>query len=339
MKKLSPTFTLLVVLCIFSFSCEKALFEEDIQTGDPFVNFDYLWEECWHKYSFFEHKGVDWPLVKETYRPALYYGMDEDSLFAVMSAMLMELRDDHTNLRSPFNVFAYRNYMSGPRNFDWRLLMDHYLPRDYHTTGPFRHAFLSGDSIGYIYLPGFQGDVSNATLDFLMNRYANTQGLILDIRQNSGGSISYVYRILSRFIDKETLLYYSRIKSGPGREEFSALEPVSLKPSENTRYTGKVVVLADRGSYSASSFMALGVRSIPNATLMGDTTGGGLGLPSSGQLPNGWTFRFSITQTLDQNHNNYEDGVPPEVNAYIDWNNPNKDEVLEKAMEEIRNKP
>jgi len=30
--------------------------------------------------------------------------------------------------------------------------------------------------------------------------------------------------------------------------------------------------------------------------LIGDTTGGGWGLPNGGQLPNGWTYRLSITK-------------------------------------------
>lgn len=94
-------------------------------------------------------------------------------------------------------------------------------------------------------------------------------------------------------------------------------------------------MLADRGSYSDSSFTALAVRSIPNIILMGDTTGGGLGIPNGGQLPNGWNYRFSVTQTLDPQGNNYEDGVPPEILAQFNWNDLQKDEILERAIQEI----
>ncbi len=66
------------------------------------------------------------------------------------------------------------------------------------------------------------------------------------------------------------------------------------------------------------------------------TTGGGLGLPNGGQLPNGWTYRFSITQalTLDKNPN-YENGVPPDIRVLFNWKDLTKDEILERAIAEL----
>ena len=107
-------------------------------------------------------------------------------------------------------------------------------------------------------------------------------------------------------------------------------------PSSGVKYSKKVMLLVDRGTYSAGSFTSLATKAIPNITLVGDTTGGGLGLPNGGQLPNGWNFRFSITQalTLDKDES-YENGVPPDISALVDWNDRTKDEVIEKAIEEI----
>jgi C-terminal processing protease CtpA/Prc len=96
------------------------------------------------------------------------------------------------------------------------------------------------------------------------------------------------------------------------------------------------MMLIDRGTYSAGSFTALSTRAIPRITLVGDTTGGGLGLPNGGQLPNGWTYRFSITQTLDANLNNeYESGVPPDIRVITNLSDRTKDEVIERAKLEI----
>lgn len=328
----------LVLITPVLLSCEKLLFEEEIQTGDPYTNFDYLWDECDEKYSFFKYKNINWDSVRQKYRPALYKDMSDDSLFRVMGAMLRELKDDHTNLISDLNISYYGNYKTGQDNFSWRIIVDHYLPDNYYTSGPFRHDFISDqtDSIGYIRLPAFTGGISNTNLDFMINRYQNTKGLIIDIRENGGGSISDIYRLLSRFVDSKTLIYYSKIKDGPGHTEFSSRQPVYIKPSESSLYTGKIILLADRGSYSASSFTCLAARSLPNIIFMGDTTGGGLGIPNGGQLPNGWRYRFSITQTLDPDGNNYESGVPPEIPVLFNWNNLSKDEVLEKAIQEIK---
>ena len=97
-----------------------------------------------------------------------------------------------------------------------------------------------------------------------------------------------------------------------------------------------MAVLTDRGTYSAGSFTSIATKAIPNIILMGDTTGGGLGLPNGGQLPNGWTYRFSITQalTLDKSPA-YENGVPPDVHVLFDWSDRTKDEVIERALVEL----
>ncbi|MGM0647378.1 MAG: S41 family peptidase [Bacteroidota bacterium] len=327
---------LLLLACIpLLLACEKVFFEDDLQSDDPYDNFDYLWTECDQKYSFFDYKNIDWEAIRGQYRDMLYPEMSDDSLFKVMGAMLRELKDDHVNLISSLNISYYGNYKSGPDNFEWRVIADHYLPQNHYRSGPFRHDFIRGDSIAYIRLPSFTGNANNDNLNFMLKRYQHTKGIIFDIRENGGGSIADIYRILSRFVDQKTLLYSSRIKNGPGHNDFTAPKPVYLSPSEETTYHKKVILLADRSSYSASSFTCLAARAIPNIVFMGDTTGGGLGIPNGGQLPNGWRYRFSVTQTIDNQGNNFEAGVPPEIPALFQWNNLHKDEVIEKAIQEI----
>lgn len=318
-------------------SCEQALFEEDLASADPFVNFDYLWKECDEKYSYFELKNIDWGAVKNTYSTRLYKGMSDDSLFNVLGGMLTELRDDHTNLISDFNISTFGVQYLGQDNFDWRIIVDNYISQNYYRTGPFAHNFLDNNEIGYIRFPAFTGTVDDTNLDFVLNRYRDTKGLIIDLRENGGGAVSDIFDILGRFIDEETLVNYSRIKNGKGHNDFSAAEEVKVKPHDGVRYTKKIAMLTDRGTYSAGSFTALATKALSNIVLIGDTTGGGLGLPNGGQLPNGWTYRFSITQalTLDKSPD-YENGVPPDVPVLLDWNDLTKDEILERAIAELQ---
>ena len=84
------------------------------------------------------------------------------------------------------------------------------------------------------------------------------------------------------------------------------------------------------------SKILLYTKALDQVTLVGDTTGGGLGVPNGGQLPNGWIYRFSITQTLSLDQKpDYENGVPPDVFARFDWSDLSKDEVLEYAIREL----
>ena len=85
MKNLS---IILFSLLALSFaSCERAFMEQN-EPKDPVSVFDYLWNKVDQQYAFFDVKGVDWDSVREVYRPKVYEGMDDDSLFNVCAAML-----------------------------------------------------------------------------------------------------------------------------------------------------------------------------------------------------------------------------------------------------------
>jgi C-terminal processing protease CtpA/Prc len=335
MKKI----TVILVAILFFSSCEKIIFEEKKESTNPKENFEYLWKQCDEKYSYFDVKNINWDNIHAKYNAKIYDGMSEDSLFKVLGAMLNELRDDHTNLISSFNISQFGVYHYGQDNFDWRIVKDNYLPKDLYNSGPFSHEFLIGQNneIGYIRFSEFTGTVNDVNLDFILNRYKNTKGLILDLRENGGGAVTDVFQILSRFVETETTVYYSRYKTGPKHNEFSDPEPSIVKPYDGIRYTNKVAVLIDRGTFSAGSFTSLATKAIPNLILIGDTTGGGLGLPNGGQLPNAWTYRFSTTQTLTLDKKpDFEQGVPPDVVALFDWNNLSTDEVIETAITELQ---
>ncbi|QCW99313.1 S41 family peptidase [Aggregatimonas sangjinii] len=334
MRKL---FILVLTIVPFLVSCETALFEEDLATTDANANFEYLWNECNEKYSYFELKGIDWDAVKTEYSAMLFEDMTQDSLFNVLGGMLTELRDDHTNLISNFNISFFGTQYLGQDNYYGRLIEDNYLAQSFYISGPFAHDFLDDGQIGYVRFASFPGTVDDTNLDFVLDRYKDTKGLILDLRENGGGAVSDIFKILSRFVEEKTLTHYSRIKNGPGRNDFSEAEPVYVSPSNGIRYTNKVIMLIDRGTYSAGSFTALATKALPNIVLIGDTTGGGLGLPNGGQLPNGWTYRFSITQalTLDKRPD-FEDGVPPDIEVLFDFNDLTRDEVLDRAILELQ---
>jgi C-terminal processing protease CtpA/Prc len=59
-------------------------------------------------------------------------------------------------------------------------------------------------------------------------------------------------------------------------------------------------------------------------------------LPNGGQLPNGWYYRFSVSQLLDLNGENHaEDGVVPDIVATFDWSDLTRDEIIDRAVGEL----
>jgi C-terminal processing protease CtpA/Prc len=176
-------------------------------------------------------------------------------------------------------------------------------------------------------------------MNYILEKYQDTYGLILDLRGNGGGAATDMYQIMNRFVDFKTKVFTTKDKSGPGPNDFSAGLESYLEPYQGKRYTNRrVAILCGRGTYSAGSYTSLISKALDNVLLIGDTTGGGLGMPNGGQLPNGWTYRFSVTQTLDIRGNNYEDGVPPDegFSVTIDPADDIKDRVIEIAVQELK---
>ena len=303
-------------------SCERAFMEQDAP-NDPVSVFDYLWNKVDQQYAFFDVKGVDWDSVREVYRPKVYDDMDDDSLFNVCAAMLNTLQDGHTNLFSDFNTshndsVYYKMYAE--RNINTNVVVLNYLTIDYHTTGSFFHNAIRDGKVVYILYSDFTGTITDEALKYIVNHYKGCDGMILDLRQNGGGSADNIRQMLSIFDNHKQPLYQTQIKSGKEHDAFTQLTTVYATDTciLETPYTKPVAVLIDRGSYSATSFFAVCTMSYPNIRLFGDYTGGVLGLPNGGALPNGWTYRFSITRTLTMDGQNYENGVPPQERVILD---------------------
>ena len=330
---MKPIYILSLLALVFS-SCEKIFFDDEVKSLDATKNFEYLWNECDRKYAFFEYKGIDWNERREFYRTRIYDGMNREDLFLEMGNMLNDLQDGHVNLVSDFNISNYRFDFKGPENIDERIVSEFYLHPDQYSTGPFAHTFLDSGRVGYIRFKSFPGTVTDDQMDFILSRYANTKGIIFDVRHNGGGAVKDMWTIVSHLISEKTLCYQTYTKSGPGHDEFDGPEDAYAEP-EGVTYTKKIIVLTDRGTFSSGSHFTLAMSNIPHATIMGDTTGGGMGLPNGGQLPNGWTYRFSVTSTRDLDGANYENGVPPDIIQFINPADTDKDAVIEAAIVHI----
>ncbi|MCB0662395.1 MAG: hypothetical protein KDC24_06630 [Saprospiraceae bacterium] len=99
-----------------------------------------------------------------------------------------------------------------------------------------------------------------------------------------------------------------------------------------------MVILTNRKSYSAATFFPALMSAYPHVTIMGDTTGGGGGIPYHLELPNGWNFRLSTTITKDAQGRNIELGIPPDKLVSLDKEKANEgiDSVIEAALAHIK---
>jgi hypothetical protein len=319
-------------LLIFLFSCEDPMIRPD-PVSNNLSNFDFLWEDVKNRYSFFELKEIDWEDIREKYRPQVTDEMTQQELFDLMAEMLYELKDGHVNLTSAFD--RSRNwdwYLGHPPNFNYDIVNRNYLGRNYRITGPLRNQVI--DSVLYIYYSSFANTIADGHLEILMRRAAPLKGVIIDVRNNGGGNLSNARQLASCFTEGEVPYARERRKSGPAPDDFSAWQTLTVPVKQGLRFGGKVVVLSNRACYSATTFFAQMMKSLPNVQILGDQTGGGGGAPSSGELPNGWQYRLSVTQTVNLGGEPMEPGVPVviEVNMLHSDAKRGKDSLIEAAL-------
>ena len=329
-------FSYLLLVVFLSASCERLFIEPD-PANNPVENFDLLWKTVDAKYSFFGFKDIDWDEAYRRYRPLVTEDMTDTALFNVMADMLYELRDGHVNLTSDFNISRNWDWFQDyPANFDETILERNYLGKDFRIVPPFFTKEIR--NVGYIRYDSFLGLIDEDQFDQLLEGYRRTNGIIIDIRDNGGGQLLNAEQLATWLAergneDEPVTVGYVRYKNGPAHDDFTQVYPLVLPA--HASFDKPVVVLTNRSVYSAANAFASYMSSLPNVTLVGDVTGGGGGAPYSGELLNGWRFRFSANQLMDLNQVPIENGVAPDVRVDITTEDEaaGRDTILEYALD------
>lgn len=326
-------FLKLIIILPLLVSCREDIYEQTC----PEKVFEVVWNTLDKKYCFFDEKDVDWNEVYERYSARVDNNTVSDSLFSIIGEMICELRDGHVNLYSSRDLIRYWKWFEDyPANFN-EVIEGIYLGEDYKISSGICYKMLN-DSIGYITYRSFSSGINDNGLDYILNTFSKSKGIIIDIRNNTGGDLSNVQKLACRFTENKFISGYMSHKTGPGHSDFSELYPVYLEPSKRVRSDRKVVVLTNRMCYSAANVFVSTMRQLPNVTIMGDKTGGGGGFPINSELPNGWVLRFSSCPTYDETKTLTESGIEPDYYVNLEQKDVerNVDTMIETAREFLK---
>lgn len=127
-----------------------------------------------------------------------------------------------------------------------------------------RHRYIESGSLFIWKMPQF--DMSKSEVDDFVNKFRNGKSLLLDLRGNGGGYEETLLRLLANSFDRDVKVY--DLKS---RKE---QKPVIAKTRGSDSFTGKLVVLIDSESGSASEVFARMVQLEKRGTVIGDTSAG-----------------------------------------------------------------
>ena len=246
--------------------------------------------------------------------------MSSKVLFQVCSDMLSELKDGHVNLSAWFDTYYYTNWWSDyPQNYNERLVEQYYLGFDCQKLGGVKYAILP-QNIGYISYPSFQYGLGESNLDAILSAFKTCTGIIIDVRDNGGGNLTYSENLASRFLTERTLAGYFVTKTGPGHDDFAKPDPYYYAPpaAPHLVWTKPVAVLTNRSTFSAANNFVAVMRYLPNAIIVGARTGGGSGMPINMELPCGWNMRMSALSLLDSRGCVTEGGIDPTEGCEVD---------------------
>jgi hypothetical protein len=257
--------------------------------------YDAIWHDVDLNYPGFIWNGVNWDSVGQVHRPRAIEAPTDRGFVAEIGALLSELRDPHVSITAPGIGLPIRyvaSFDTAPTHFNARETVARYLHApDTAASGSLVFGRLTPE-VGYIRLASFSatgwaGDVEHAL------KKLRSSGLIVDLRDNMGGDRATALSIASLFADRSRTFGYLRYRNGTSHDALTAFERERIAPIGVRRFAGPVYLLTNRRVLSSAEEFVLAMRTLPNVTVVGDTSGGASGGPVMRSLPNGWTYQYS----------------------------------------------
>ena len=292
------------------------------------VVFKALWDTFDRKYGLFAVKSVDWDALYSEYLPLANRAQDEDQLFHVCADLLSHLQDKHVWLIS--NRLGWNCRLKVPcalENLDlakkaWKSPFSESLIDRKYLRG--ERSLYSGEisggslpfEIAYLRISAFPDDVNQVGLaiDKAFKSKSGAKAMVVDIRDNRGGSDQGVVAISNRFADQRRLFMMSAIRSGQNRNDLASQKEWFLEPTAATNFHCPVALLINQDTFSAGETFTLAMRVLPQVKIVGEPTAGAFSDAEDGVLPNGWQFTYSIGVWRDAKRQLWEGkGVPPDV--------------------------
>ena len=328
---------LILLLAVLPFAACDIFLGQDPDTSAKAV-LHSLWKDVLEFHAYMDIRMSNnlnfnsWESVYEHYSAQ---DMEGDKLFDVCSGMLGELKDEHVGLFAPDKRWIYtkptddksQNTSSSPpngtnQNVNITENVRNYLAGQGHAqyTNFLYGEFLSARHIGYIRIKSFQDSKEPVgaydwvrKIDNIIKSLENTDALIIDIRDNNGGSTAAAEFAAARFAVEAKDYQKQSIKIGPGIRDFSAPVTFMVKPS-GTQYAKPIVLLTNEQSVSAAEFFTLALRTQKHVIHAGTATCGAISIRIERSMINGWHYSISGTRVTDMTGRIYEGrGISPNI--------------------------
>ncbi len=150
-------------------------------------------------------------------------------------------------------------------------------------------AYMIADTVGYIRLNKFSETTYHEFMDAANElKKEGMKSMILDLRDNGGGILTQATNIADEFLDDDKLITYTEGEHSP-KKEYRCSKPGIFE-------TGKLVVLANEGTASASEILIGALQDWDRATVVGRRTFGKGLVQEQFQLSDGSGLRLTVAR-------------------------------------------
>jgi C-terminal processing protease CtpA/Prc len=173
-------------------------------------------------------------------------------------------------------------------------------------------------NVGYLKFNKFYQDEENIeTVDFAMGFLKDTDAMIIDLRDNIGGSPELVRYILSHFFSEETLLWRVHER---GDKDIYDLNSIIEIGSPKFKNNYPLFVLVGPDTASAAEMFSYTLKNYNRATIVGGKTRGVAHAVGAVKINKFFIGRFSMSTIINPITNtNFEVvGVQPDIKSSLD---------------------
>ena len=341
---------------------------EDKDPQDPLYNFDVFCQTFSDHYPFFELKGIDWEAKTKIVRAGLDAASSDAELFRALVEMVEPLADSHvwvegTGDNDEYSGFRIDDYdTDDERTFLRRArsayaLMEMNLFEEGGDGAPKSRVYANGNALfahlkggaGYLRITDFsdfgfgpfpaQLQQFEGELDEIFEN--DLTGLIIDLRENFGGSDIYGLAIAGRLTSEPYVAYRKVARNDPSDARSMTVPQPSIVTPRQPGFYGPVVVLTSRYTISAGETFTLALMGREPAVIrVGRSTQGVFSDVLGRELPNCFEFGLPNELFLDEKGETFDGpGIPPdhEVPVFVQADlDEGCDPAMEKALELLK---
>ncbi len=292
-------------------------------------------------YSYRDLRGIDWDALFAKRRKKLENAKTPDDFARRTGRMLANATDLHIWLSVDEAVYGSYQRKVKP-NYSLSLLAGRAPGWREHNSNVASARFAEG--IGYILIKSWSREREHhlkAAYEAL-DAFADTKGLIIDVRPNSGGDEMLAREFAGCFVTSPVVYSKNvyRLSGAPGG--FGEVYDRVLVPNpDRTTFKGKVAVLMGPENMSSCESFLLMMKQVPGCKLVGGKSYGSSGNPQPYNLPNGVTVYLPSWKDMLPDGTLLEgQGVQPDVPVKVTKRDIGQnDPVLQAALSLLQEQP